>query len=157
MSTLIVDELNPGVVFSQTIKIKRNTLVRHIRPWIYKQGTLIDGDFKLEVYDGATLLATDTINYTEINSGITGTYAHGFIRFDFDPLQLNVPEINDEKEYILKFSMINSTLDTINFIAISRQYERKIYPTYGDVDGSGEAFNDMIEPCGVEIYEYIGA
>ena len=155
MSTLLVDELYPGVVFSQNIKITRNIMVAHIRPWIYKHGVLQDGDLKLEVYEGATLLKSSTINYADINDSFTKDFGHGYIRFDFDSLKLNIPETLSEKEYTLKFSMINHTLDESNFIGMIRQYERKIYPTYGDII-SGEGVNDIIEPLGLEIYEYVG-
>lgn len=154
MSTLLIDELHPGVVFEQPIKIPRNMSIAHIRPWIYKHGIIQDGDFQLQVFDGATLLATSIINYQDFNAAFTENYAHGYIRFDFDALQLNVPDIAIDKEYILKFSMINHTLDLNNFIAIVRQYEQKIYDTYGNVIG-GEGISDTIEPAGIELYEYI--
>lgn len=156
MSTLLIDELNPGVVFSQPIKIQRNIMVAYIRPWIYKQGTLQNGDIQLQLFDGATLLATSLINYVDFNAAFTETYAHGYLRFDFDLVQLNVPEIETEKEYILKYSMINSTLDVVNFVGVVRQYEHKIYPTYGSGVVGGEASNDSIEPSGLEIYEFVG-
>ena len=156
MSTLLVDEMYPGVSFSQPIKITENIMVSHIRPWIYKHNTLTAGDFQLEVYDGATLLATSTLNYITINAGFIQNYAHGYIRFDFDALQLNVPEDATEKEYILKFSMINHTLDANNFIGMVRQYEQKIYPTYGDGVVDNESPNDYTEPAGIEIYQYLG-
>jgi len=44
MSTLILDELYAGVIFSQKLNINRNVGVRYVRPWIYKQGTLVDGE-----------------------------------------------------------------------------------------------------------------
>ncbi len=157
MSTLIVDELYDGVMFNQTVKIKRNLMVAHIRPWIYKHGTLQDGDLRVSVYDGATLLKTSTINYVDINAAFTQDYAHGFIRLDFTALQLNVPETSVDKEYIFRFEMINHTSDAANFISIVRQYENKIYPTYGPSVVDNEASNDFIEPCGLEIYEYKGA
>jgi hypothetical protein len=131
-------------------------MIAHVRPWIYKHGIIVDGDLQLQIFDGATLLATSTINYVDINNGFTENFAHGYIRFDFDIVQLNVPEVELEKEYIFKYSMVNHTLDPNNFIGIVRQYEEKIYPTYGDVIGN-EALNDSIEPSGLEIYEYTGA
>lgn len=155
MSTLIIDELYPSVVFEQPVTIPRSMSIAHIRAWVYKHGVLVDGDLQLAVYDGATLLDTTTINYVDINNAVSLNYAHGYIRFDFNALQLNVPETSADKEYIFKFSMINHTLDTGNFMGISRQYEHKIYTTYGDVI-SGEGVNDMIEPCGIEIFEFKG-
>lgn len=152
MSTLIVDELFPGVNFDQKVKIARNINVKHIRPWVYLRGTLPDGDFTLEVIQGATTLATSTINYTDINAAKTLTYAHGFIRFDFDSLALQVAEGNTEEEYTFRFYMNNHTEDQNNFLALVRNWDIKIYPAYGDaVDGEG--VNDMVEPAGLEIYE----
>lgn len=157
MSTLIVNELYNGVAFNQNVKFKRNIMISHIRPWIYKHGTLQDGDLRVQVYDGATLLNSATVNYVDINAAFTETYAHGYLRLDFDTLQLNIPETSAEKEYIFRFEMINHITDTANFLGIVRQYEHKIYPTYGDGVVNNEAVNDFIEPCGLEIFEYKGA
>ncbi len=157
MSTLLVDELFDGVTFEQPFKITRNIMIAHVRPWIYKHNTLQDGDFQLQVCDGATVLITVTINYQTINAAFTDNFAHGYMRFNFDALQLNVPETATEKEYILKYSMINHTTDANNFLGIVRQYEEKIYPTYGDGVVGGESPNDYTEPSGLELYEYKGA
>lgn len=156
MSTLVIDELFPGVVFNQPVKIVRNMSIAHIRPWIYKHGTIQDGSMQLTILDGATTLKVVLIPFTDINTNIPSTFAHGYMRFDLDLLQLNVPETDTEKEYTFRFEMINHTLDTDNFIGIVRQYELKIYPTFGDGVVDGEAPNDMVEPNGLEIYEYIG-
>lgn len=156
MSTLVVDELFPGVIFNQPVKIFRNMSIAHVRPWIYKHGTIQDGSLQLTVLDGATTLKVITISATTINTNIPGTFAHGYMKFDFDLLQLNVPETATEKEYIFRFEMINHSLDANNFMGIVRQYELKIYPTFGDGVIDGEAPNDMVEPNGLEIYEYIG-
>ena len=156
MSTLVVNELFPGVVFNQPVKIFRNMSIAHIRPWIYKRGTIQDGSMQLTILDDATTLKVVTIPFTDINSNIPGTFAHGYIRFDFELLQLNIPETFSEKIYTFRFEMINHTLDANNFMGIVRQYELKIYPTFGDGVVGGEAPNDMVEPNGLEIYEYIG-
>lgn len=154
MSTLLIDELYNGVVFEQNFKINRNTNLAHIRPWIYKQGTLQNGVFQCQVLDGVTVLATSTIDYTDINTAITGTYAHGFLRFDFDSLALRIPEGQTEKEYTVKFEMTSHITNTSNFISIVRRWELKSYNTYGDVVGN-EAVNDAIEPAGLELFEYV--
>ena len=77
MSTLIVQELFPGIQVEQRIRITRDVSVAHIRPWIYKQGTLVDGDLELVIEQDGTDLLTVTIPYTEINAGVTGDFAHG--------------------------------------------------------------------------------
>jgi len=154
MSQLLVDELYDGVNFDQPVKIERNINVIHVRPWIYKQGTLVDGDFTCEVYDGATLLATATINFATINEAFTDDYAHGFMRFDFDSLALNIPEGSLDKEYTFRFYMNNHTTDVANFMSIVRRWEAKVYDTYGAGVVDNEAPNDAVEPAGIEIYNY---
>jgi len=154
MSTLVQDKLEPGIIFPQKFKINRDLQVAHIRPWIYKQGTLVDGDLTCEVYENGTLLATSTINYQDINDAIIAPYFHGFIRFDFESLVLHLEEGQTESEYEVRFYMDNHTLDNSNFIAINRNWDLKIYNTYGPGVVSNQAINDMIEPAGLEIFEY---
>lgn len=152
MSTLLVDELFPGINFDQDVKIFRDTNIESIRPWVYIEGTLVDGDFTLEVLDGATSIATSTITHTQINAAKTETYAHGYMRFDFNSLALHIPEGASEKEYTLRFSMQNHTKDLNNYIAIARIWDIRFYDVYGDVT-AGEPPNDSVEPAGIEIYE----
>jgi len=153
MSTLLLDELYPGVTFSQKIKIFKDTNIKHIRPWVYIQGDLVDGDFQLEIKEGNTSLSIVSIGYAKINAFTKLQYSHGFIRFDFKSLVLRVPEGATEKEYTFEFSMINHTRDASNYLSIVRRWEDKTYVTYGDVI-NGEGINDSIEPAGLEIYEY---
>jgi hypothetical protein len=152
--TLLIDELYPDVVFEQNIRIKKTISCPHIRPWIYKQGTLQDGELTLEVWQGADLLKTAIILHTVINEEIPGTYAHGQIRFDLDPLQLNHNRSQEWTEYTLKIYMANHTRDENNFIGTSRRYELKFYDTYGDGVVDGEPPNDFVEPLGIELYRW---
>ena len=154
MSTLIVEELYSGIEFNQPVTIDKDINVAHIRPWIYKHGTLVDGDFQVDVLDGATIIASTGFSFTDINAAITNTYAHGFLRFDFSSLILRVPEGSASKEYTFRFSMQNHTTDLNNFLGISRRWEAKVYGTYGDGVVDNEAPNDMVEPAGLEIFEY---
>lgn len=153
MSTLLIDELFPGITFDQNFKILRDTNVACVRPWVYLEGTLVDGDFQLEVLDGATVLATSTINYTTINTAKTETYAHGYMRFDFDSLALHIPEGASEKEFTFRFTMQNHTKDLNNYLAISRIWDIRFYSIYGSGVVAGEPPNDSVEPAGIEIYE----
>lgn len=154
MSTLLIDELFTGVVFNQPVTIKKDISVAHIRPWIYKHGTLGAGQFKLTVLQGATELATSLIDFADINTNIPSTYAHGSIRFDFNNLVLNVEENATETDYIFKYEVINYTNNPNGFIGMIRRYEAKTYPTYGTGVVDNEAQNDFVEPSGLEIYEY---
>lgn len=148
MSTLILDELYAGVIFSQKLNINRNVGVRYVRPWIYKQGTLVDGELTCRIKDGVTLIQEVSIDYTDINSAITATYAHGFIRFDFEAVDLKLPDESTSHEYTIEFEMTNHTTDLNNFIGINRSWENSIYPT------PTPAPNDTVEPAGIEIYEF---
>jgi hypothetical protein len=148
MSTLLVDELFPGVVFDQRLILTRSANISDIRPWIYIHNTLQDGDFQLEVIQGSTTLVTKTINFATINAAKTEDYFHGYIKFEFDSLQLNVAEGNSSEEYILRFQMINHTLDNNNFLGIVRDWEN---PKYTLID---VALNDSVAPAGIEVYAY---
>jgi hypothetical protein len=147
MSTLLIDELFSGVVFSQDLVVKRDIGVKYIRPWIYKQGIIGDGQLACRVFDNGVLLKEVFIDHTTINENITATYAHGFIRFDMEPLVLLLPDRVTEKTFTIEFEMVNHTTDVSNFIAINRSWENKIYDT------AVVAPNDAVEPAGIEIYE----
>lgn len=152
--TLLVDELYPGIVFEQNFRIKKTVSMPHFRPWIYKQGVIQDGQLTLEILQDGELLKTATIDYTTINEEITGSYAHGQIRFDLDPLQLNHDRTQEWTEYTIRLYMDNHTRDAQNFIGTVRRYELKFYNTYGDGVVDNEAPNDFVEPLGFEIYRW---
>ena len=154
MSTLVVTEMFSGVVVNQPVTISKDISVAHIRPWIYKHGALGSGQLKLSIYQGATLLKTSLVDFGDIQLDKPETYAHGFIRFDFDNLVLYVQESSLETEYIFRFEVINYTNNPNGFIGMCRRYEAKTYPTYGTGVVMGEAPNDTVEPFGLEIYEY---
>lgn len=149
MSTLVVEVLNNGFVFEQDIRISKSINVAHIRPWIYKEGALQDGQLRLQVYDGATLLKTIDIDFTTINEAFTEDYAHGYIRFDTGPLALNVSDNEANHVYTLKFSMVNHTIDGSNYIAIARNWEITQHAIFGP-----DPVFSTEEPCGLEIYTY---
>ena len=149
MSTLILDELFNGVTFEQHIHLTQSTSFPYIRVWIYKHGILTSGDLKLDVYDGVSLVKSVSIPYTDINTAIPATYAHGYIRFDMDPLLLAVRDDETSHEYILKFSMANYIDDVNKFIAVVREWEN---PKYIPIDTP--LSNDSIAACGLELYSY---
>lgn len=151
---LVLDELFDGVTFTQNFRISKSISLAHIRPWIYKEGTLQDGDFTLEVKKGAEILKTIVIPHTDINDAITATFGHGQLRFDVDALQLNHDNLNEFTEYTMSYYMDNHVTDASNFIGIVRRYELKFYDTYGTGVVNNEAPNDMVEPAGFEIYNF---
>jgi hypothetical protein len=114
---------------------------------------LADGTLVCSVLQGSTVLATSSITHTEINDAMPDLYNHGFLRFDFDSLQLNVAEGNSEEDYIIQLEFQGWTNDTDNFVAWNRHWDIKLYPTYGDVVDN-QAPNDFVEPLGFELFEY---
>lgn len=153
MSCLVYDRFRAGLQFPQKIKITREYNIAHVRPWVYLQGDIQDGSFKVTVSDGATELATSEITATEINTAKTLQFFHGFIRFDFDSLALKIPEGVTEKEYTFTFEMINHSDDSANFVAMVRSWDYPIYTIYGDDVVDGEPPNDAVTPGGLELYE----
>ena len=156
MSTLLLDELKSGTILTQDFKIKRDISLEYIRLWVYKQNSLVDGTLTLNINDGATLLKSVEIDYTTINASTTLSYSHGYMRFDVSPLILRLGENVDEKVYNLTIELASSTYDGVNYIGIVRQWENKIYPTYGTGVVNNEAPNDFVEPYGIEFYEVVG-
>jgi hypothetical protein len=156
LSTLLVEELFPGLQFEQPVRVHRDLNLTMFRPWIYKQGTLVDGEFVCEIYQGATKLAESRIDYTTINSEIPGAYSHGMIRFDFVNVCLFVAEGVQYSEYIFKLYMDNHTKNVGNFIGLCRDFENPRYIRYGDVDINNEPLNDSTESIGLELFSYEG-
>lgn len=155
MSTLIVDVLENNLSLTQAFRIRRNINVAHIRPWLYLSGTLPDGQLRMRLKQGSNILKTVTIDYTEINNAKTETYAHGFLRFDFDSLVLNRNESETATEYIIELTMLNHTDSSSNYIAWAREWDLKSHTLYGSGTGlNNQGVNDEIEPYGFQIYEF---
>lgn len=154
MSTLLVDELYNGIIVEQPFKITEEVNLAHVRMWIYRHDDLLTGTLQMQILDGADVLATASWGYTDINAAFDETYAHGFLRFDFDALVLRLPEGGTEKEFLIKVQMVGHTTAPTNFIGLVRAYENKIYDTYGTGVVDNEAQNDFVEPFGFELFEY---
>lgn len=152
--TLLIDELYNGIVFEQNFRIQKSMQLAHFRPWIYKHGSPSTGEMVLQILQNNEVLKEVRLSFDEINANIIGTYAHGPLRFDTEPLQLNHNRNNEYTDYQIKLFMDNYVTDTNNFYGVIRRYELKIYDTYGGTVVNNEAGNDMIEPMGFELFEY---
>ena len=148
MSILLLDEMKPGVVFSQTVTITRNVDIKHVRPWVYIHGILADGDFVCRIKDAGKVLAMDTISFSEINAIGSDTFKHGKIKFDIEPGVLHIPDNSVSKNFEIEFEMINHTLDPANFIGIVRDWEDPVWIDISNVP------NAAVSPCGLEIYDF---
>ncbi len=152
MSTLVYQKMSNEEPIEQTIRILRPTSIKHIRAWLYIQGTP-DGDITLSIYSGATLLASSTIDTATLLTPISEQYAHGMFRFDFDQLKLHINEGSVNEEYKIVLELTDHTDDEDNHIGWVRNWENNVYTVYGDGVVNGISPNDMIEPFGLEIYD----
>lgn len=150
--TLVVDELFDNIVFPQKFRINRSMNVSHVRPWIIKWQNPV-GELVVQVLQDDELLAESVRTSAEIAAEIPGTFFHGYIRFDFESLQLNHSRESEWTEYEIRVFTRNSGTDNQNFFGTIRRYELKFYDTYGNDVIDNEAPNDMVEPLGFEIYE----
>lgn len=152
--TLVVDELYNGIVFTQNFRINRTIQLAHFRPWFIKWGNPPAGEMVLQILQDDILLKEVRLTALEINTNITSTYFHGQLRFDTAPMQLNHDRKAEYTEYQVKIFMDGYTTDTQNFYGLVRRYEQKFYNTYGQDVIDNEAPNDMVEPLGLELFEY---
>lgn len=150
--TLVIDELYPGVVFTQPFRIQKTVSIGHIRPWLYKHGTPI-GSVTLEVYSGATQLASASLPIESVTDAVPGVYGHGRVRFDFDSLTLHHDSTAEYTEFTFKLSVSEHTKDPDNFLGAVRQYEAPVYDYYGDTQEDGTPVNSMISPMGFELFK----
>lgn len=151
--TLVVDELFDGVVFTQNFRINKTMSLAHFRPWIIKWG-IPDGQLVMQILQNDEVLKEVKLESELINTMIPGTYAHGQLRFDTNPLQLNHDRREEWTYYQIKLFTENSTYDNNNFYGAIRRYELKFYDTYGLDVVDGEPPNDMVDPMGFELFEY---
>ena len=149
MSTLVIDELYPGIVWAQPVNISKDIDVAYVRPWVITWGTLASGTFTCRIKDGVTTLKTVTIDYTDINASKSTAYAHGYMRFDLDPMVLRVASTELNTSYTLEFEMVGGVKDTSNFLGIVRQYEARVYASVPEPPS-----NSMVSPMGLELYKF---
>lgn len=162
MTTLVGSQLYNGKALEQNIRIYKSMYVKVIRLHLYKHNILQDGNLTLAIYDGASLISSKTLTYSELN-GVGGTYWHGNISFEFDDaVFLSINPKEDYKEFTLKVTLNDHTDSESFFLMVCRDYEKyvrnsitefKYDPLYGvgTSDGITVDFSDS-NPIGIEIY-----
>lgn len=147
MSLLVQQPLSSTPV-SQRARIARSINVAAIRPWIYVEGSP-DGILRMEILQDDVLLATNDIPCSQIVAAKLDLYVHGWLRFSFESLQLNVPEDQVNTEYEIRLSLVSNTT---GLIAWNREWDFPKYENYGALNDDGDPVNDMIAPYGYELY-----
>lgn len=161
MTTLVVQDMDNNTEIDLEIRIYRSMYLKNTRVHLFKQGTLTDGVLDLDIYDGATLVGTKQITYTQINT-IPGSYFHGWVSFEFDePIFLSKDPTSTFKEYIFKFTLSGHTDDDDIYLGLCRDYEKYVRntvaeyrnaPLYGIETGDGLTALANNHPIAVELY-----
>tara|TARA_Y100001936_G_C16091405_1_gene686519 strand:- start:2722 stop:3195 length:474 start_codon:yes stop_codon:yes gene_type:complete len=153
MSFLCINKFdNDTSEISTGIRFRERCVIHSIRLKVFKCGTLQDGILTLQVLNSnGNLIGSKSLTYEEINNGISGTYAHGYMKFEFsESLVINKSELNSFTECTLKVVMSDHTEDQNNYIALVRD-ENPYTPEYGERPVN-EPNNVWFNPYGLEIY-----
>ena len=144
MSTLLGYFFSHNEVISQKFKLTFGQMVYALRPHIFKNGELLDGNLVLELFDGAELLKTETLSYSELNEQIGNSYSHGYLTWEINTRLSGRLSNEDAHEYELKLTYTGS--DPLK-LAWIMEYENLITTMYG----SGQK-NDAFKPRDLEIW-----
>jgi len=147
--SIVVFEPITNAGLTQDITLTRSIHLRALRIGIMKHDTL-DGDVIVSLYDGVTLLKSVTVEAADINA--LGTYANGFLAFEFDTF-LGVVRTAGSKEYQIKVVYDGTESDT-NYIGWNRAHENNIVLAYGSNQSGGEPVSDTYSPFEIELYRW---
>ena len=139
-------EISTGIRFTEKCSIKA------IRLKIFKHGVLADGTLELQIKnDSGTVIGSKSLSYEDINTGIPGTYAHGYMSFELpESVIINKSDLSDYIECSIHLTMTGHTEDPDNYLALVRE-ENPFTPEYGDRPVN-EPTNVWFNPYGIEIY-----
>ena len=129
-------------------------MIKAIRFKMFKHGTIADGTLTLQVLnDAATVIGTQSVTAAQFNT-IDGTYAHGYVNFQFDEqVCINIDEDDSYIELTLRLTMAGHTEDTNNYVALVRQFDGEFVDEYGTRPSAVDPETDgWFNPYGVEIY-----
>lgn len=139
-------EITTGIRFTESCVIKA------MRLKVFKHGVLADGTLELQVKNSSgTVIGRKSISHEEINTGISATYAHGYMSFEFpESIVINKSALSDYIECSIHLVMSGHTEDSNNYIALVRE-ENPFTTEYGDRP-INESTNVWFNPYGIEIY-----
>lgn len=142
MSTIVYEELK-AVELEQEILIEKRIILKGIRLHLIKIGTPT-GSIRLTMYDSDLTYTTKTIPLTDFAAnGITATYFHGMVYFQFD----NEIILTKAKKIKFKLEGISGyTYANTNHIGWIKEFENRIAPTISEVT------DFSLAPFGIELY-----
>ena len=142
MSSLYTEVIDSSGI-ETTIRLYRDTVIKHIRPHIYRESYLPNGDLQLEILEGSDVLMTKTINYVDINALGGAEWTRGFLRYDTD-IVLHHDKTQDYTEYTLRIKMINYTPNTsssINLVTELHTPNTNLYDSFSDFSRGFEIYS----------------
>ncbi len=154
MTQLAINKLENNDIIETSIRVESSVTFKAIRLKVFKKGTLTNGVFTLEIYDGASLLGTAVIDSDDL-SQITGTYAYGYVNFELPyPVRVNVPRDQDYTELELKLTVSGLTNSESNYLGLIKQHEFKYISEFGTypVGATTDETKAWYAPYGVELY-----
>ena len=144
MSTLLGYFFSHNEAISQKFKLTFGQMVYALRPHLFKNGELLDGDLIFELFDGSELLQTETFTHEYLNEQIGNNYHHGYLTWNINARLSGRISGEDAHEYELKLTYTGS--DPLK-LAWIMEYENLIITMYG----AGQA-NDAFKPRNLEIW-----
>lgn len=155
MSYLVVDSFDASfTTVDTTARFTENAMIHSIRLKMFKHGTIADGTVTLTLLDGATSIGNVSITAAEFNSGITGTYAHGYVKFTFpESVCVNLESGSAYSEITIRIAMSGHTPDASNYLGLVKQHENTFVSEHGTrPDTISTAVDCWYNPYGIEIY-----
>jgi hypothetical protein len=146
MSTLLGYFFNTNEPVSQKFKLVFGKMVYALRPHIFKNGELIDGNLIFELYDGSELLKTETFTYEDLNQEIGNDYSHGYLTWEIDTRLDGRQNGESAHEYELRLTYTGTVPLKLAWIM---EYENLITTMYGSGQG-----NDAFKPRDLEIWTH---
>lgn len=125
-----------------------------LRTHCFKSGTIIGGSFTCTISQDGNTLGVATITAAQINE-ISGTFAHGFFRWDFaNTIQLKVNPEDEYAEYDLSFESSGYTKDANNFFVLCKDFDNQLVPEFGThLNDDTNEDKAMSMPYGMELHE----
>lgn len=151
---LLHDEFNDSTPIETSIRIPHKGFkLDFLRTHCIKSNT-VDGTFTCTLVQNGVDLATATITSEQVNA-ISGTYAHGFVRWDFtNKVTLNVNPEDEFAEYTLRFESVGYTRTATNFFDLCKDFDNPIVDEYGDhINADTPEQKAASAPYGIELYE----
>lgn len=131
MSYLATDQLKNQTI-NIPLRLLKSATIAAIRLKVFKNGVLTDGSFSLSLESDGQVLGEVAITGQEISEAVTGTYAIGYLRWQFaNPIRVNKKSDVGYVDVNLKLVVSGLTESDSIYLALVRQHEFKFITEFG--------------------------